>query len=90
MVQMSMFGEEPKKMKSVLADEIREALAAFKEVGNTFGLRQLSDWVMATRQARGEKWVLEDTVRKYARDFLRDEIPTEKVKNGLYRFSNPQ
>ena len=53
----------------------------------TFGLIQLAEKV---RERKGG-WIYEDTCRKYLRDLLAAEIPTEKVRRGVYRFvKDPQ
>jgi hypothetical protein len=64
-------------------DYVRDTLLSIRQSGvDQFGLIQLAEMV---RERKGG-WIYEDTCRKYLRDLLALEIPTEKVKKGVYRF----
>lgn len=64
-------------------DYVRSVLLDWRQAGaRCFGLIQLTETV---REVKGG-WVYEDTCRKYLRDLLAAEIPTEKVRKGVYRF----
>jgi len=61
---------------------VREVVLSIRESGiKEFGFVQLSEEVN-----RRIGMTYQDTVRKYIRDLLAAEIPTERVRKGVYRF----
>ena len=64
-------------------DYVRSVLLDWRQAGaHCFGIIQLAETV---REKKGG-WIYEDTCRKYLRDLLASEIPTERVKKGVYKF----
>jgi hypothetical protein len=64
-------------------DLVRDTLLSIRQSGaSQFGIVQLAEKV---RERKGG-WIMEDSCRKYLRDLLRLEIPTERIRKGVYRF----
>lgn len=61
---------------------VKEVVLSIRASGvKEFGFVQLAEEVN-----RRIGWTYQDTVRKYIRDLLSAEIPTERVRKGVYRF----